>query len=121
MAKNMEKFAYLISGVLGIAVWLMTSWLTNEPEAWDSRHYFVYGLPLMMLVAGLLGFAAPARPWRWGLIMLGGQGVVAVIQHPTANLLPLGLVMFALLSIPCLATAAVGSFLRRKVDRRVAG
>lgn len=117
----MEKIAYLISGVSGIAVWLVTSWLSNEPEAWDSKYYFFYGLPLMMLVAGLLGFAAPARPWRWGLVMLGAQAAIAIIQNPTANLLPLGLVIFAVLSIPCLATATAGSFLRRKMNGRAVG
>jgi hypothetical protein len=43
--------------------------------------------------------------------------VVAFVQDPTANLLPLGLVVFAFFGFVCLLPARLGAAVRRWVDR----
>lgn len=108
---------YLISVMSGIAVWLTISFFTGEREAWDSRYYFTYGLPLMVLLAGVLGFVVPNRPWRWAVTVMASQALVAILQNPTANLLPLGLLVFVVLSIPLLISAYLGGVLRRRLGR----
>ena len=43
-----------------------------------------------------------------------GQALVAFLQNPTANLLPIGLVVFAILGGICLIPAAIGAALGRR-------
>jgi hypothetical protein len=109
--------AFLFSAILGAGVWVSISLLTGQREAWDSAYYFLYGLPLTALVTGLLGFIAPIRAWRWGVVAMTSQALIAVLQNPMANLLPLGLIVFAILSLPCILTAYLGAFIRRKITR----
>lgn len=99
----------------GIAVWLTISFITGEREAWDSRYYFIYGLPLMALLAGVLGFVVPIRTWRCAVTIMASQALVAILQNPTANLLPPGLLVFAVLSIPLLISAYLGGALRQRL------
>jgi hypothetical protein len=105
---------YLISAATGIGVWVAISFFTGQREAWDSHYYFTYGLPLMTLLAGVFGFMAPSRPWRWPLVVMAAQALVLVFQNPTANLLPLGLILFAALSAPLVIAAYVGSAVRKR-------
>ena len=46
------------------------------------------------------------------------QAVVAFVQNPTANLLPLGLIVFAMFGVICLVPTLVGAWFRRWYDRR---
>lgn len=116
-----EKLAWVplvISAVIGAGIWLVISLLTGKQEAWDSSYYFLYGLPLMAVVTGALGFVCPVRPWRWGGMIMVSQALIAILQNPMANLLPLGLVVFAVLSLPLILTAHIGAFIRNKVIRK---
>ena len=46
------------------------------------------------------------------------QAVVAFVQNPTANLLPIGLLVFAFYGAVCLVPALAGARLRRWIDRK---
>lgn len=109
--------AFLFSAIVGAGVWVGTSLLTGQREAWDSAYYFLYGLPLTALATGMLGFIAPIRAWRWGVVAMASQALIAMLQNPMANLLPLGLIVFAILSLPCILTANLGALLRRKITQ----
>ena len=73
--------------------------------------------PLIGLTAAIVSFFAPSRFWRWAMFPFGAQALVAILQNPTGNLLPLGLIMFAILSLPCIAAAWVGGWLGRRIGR----
>lgn len=82
--------------------------------------YFTVGLPFMGLLAGLLAFVVPERPWRWAFWPFTGQAAVAFMQNPSANLMlmPVGLISFAFFGAFCLIPAYLGAWLRRRLAGR---
>ena len=106
---------YLLSAGSGGLVWFVLQ-ITTGREAWDTDMYFPLVLALIVL-AGAIGFLYPRRPWRWGLAQFWSQAAVAFLFNPTGGLLPLGLILFLVLSLPSLISASIGGF----VGRRVAG
>ena len=109
---------YVISALSGLSIWITLSFISGKNEAWDSPLYDSYGIPLMSLITGILGFVLPIRPYRWGIAMVASQAVFLVFIKPTANLLPLGIFLFGVYSIPCIITAYIGAFVRNKIMGR---
>jgi hypothetical protein len=108
--------AYVIAAAAGAAGWLGISQLTHRREAWDSDLYFSWFLPSVALVVAGLAFFSPRRSWRWAFTPFAAQAVVAFVQNPGANLLPLGLLVFAFYVAVCLVPAWIGAALRRRLD-----
>jgi peptidoglycan/LPS O-acetylase OafA/YrhL len=113
-----DALPYALAAAAGAVVWLGIMAASGRREAWDSGLYWSYGMPLMFLVSGALGYAFPVRTWRWALAGFGGQAAAAFVRNPSGNLLPLGLVLFLVLSVPCMAGARIGAALRRRLDAR---
>jgi hypothetical protein len=93
--------------------WIAISQLTHRREAWDSELYFSWFLPSIALVVAAVSYFAPDRVWRWAFAPFAAQAVVAFIGNPGANLLPLGLIVFAFYGALCLLPALAGSKIRR--------
>jgi len=111
-----DRTAFLVGAAAGAAGWLAVSLSTGRSEAWDTGEYFSLLLPaLAALVAGL-GFTAPRAAWRWGFAPFAGQALVAFLQNPGANLLPLGLIVFAVYGAFFILPALAGAALRRRLD-----
>ena len=110
------KWAYAIGAVAGAVGWVTIGQLTHRREAWDSELYFTWFLPSVSLVVAALAFFAPERAWRLALVPFGAQAAVAFVQNPTANLLPLGLLVFAFYGGLCLIPVWAGAGLRRRLD-----
>jgi len=64
--------------------------MTHRREAWDSELYFTWFLPSVAFIVAGVAYFAPERAWCWAFVPFGAQAVVAFVQNPTANLLPLG-------------------------------
>jgi peptidoglycan/LPS O-acetylase OafA/YrhL len=109
-----EKAAYAVAIVGGALLWLGTSALTGEREAWDSSSYWTIAYPLSVALAGVLGYLAPAKPKHWGLAVMLAQAVALAFANSDFGLLPLGLIMFAVLSLPAVALAWIAARIRRK-------
>ena len=92
------------------------SHLTHRREAWDSELYFSWFLPSLALVVAGLGFFAPDRVWRWAFTPFAAQAGVAFVQNPTANLLPLGLLVFGFYGGLCTVPAWAGAVMRRRLE-----
>ena len=105
----------VLAFLVGAADWELVSKLGNRREAWDNPLYWQLGLPLLALTAFVLCLVWRERPWRWAAWLIAGQMAwslaLALAQGGVPNLLPLGLVMFGLLGIPCLAAAYAGRWL----------
>jgi hypothetical protein len=50
--------------------------------------------------SAILGFFFPQKPWRWAVSLMLMQLVVMIATGSDLSLLPLGLVMLAVLSVP---------------------
>lgn len=111
-----EKQAGWIAAVAGGGGWLAISALSGRREAWDAGIYFSLYLPLLALIVGALAWNVPERTWRWAFIPFGAQAVVAFLQNPTASLLPLGLIVFAIYGCIFLIPAKIGASARRRRD-----
>jgi len=112
-----QNAAYGIASGVGAAGWLFVGLVSHRREAWDSELYFTAFLPAAALLVGVLSFLVPDRSLRWAFAPFGGQAVVAFVQNPTANLLPLGLIVFAFYGALCLVPATIGARLRRRLGR----
>jgi hypothetical protein len=105
--------AALAVGALG---WGLTMLLSGRSEAWDSPLYLRFTYPLLGVTAATLGYLRPGRPWRWALGLALGQALVALVRDPSGNLLPLGLIAFAVSAAPLIVAAIAGQRLRRWRD-----
>jgi hypothetical protein len=96
------------------ALWLLVAALGGRAEAWDSPLYFTVAVPLAVAVAALFGALAPQRAWRWGGWLMAGQATALLFSAGPGSLLPLGLALFAVLALPCMASGLLGAWLRRR-------
>jgi hypothetical protein len=102
---------------IGAAAWIFIALAGGRREAWDSELYFVLAIPAIALTAAIVSFLVPQRFWRWAMLPFAGQALASFLQNPTANLLPLGLVVFAILAAICMIPAALGAALGRWASR----
>ena len=110
--------AYVLSLASGAAVWLGVAWTTGRREAWDSEIYWTAGYPILAAFAAVCGWLVPGRAWRWPLLAMLVQPVVMLVQDPAGgSMLPLGLILFGVLSLPLIPAAYLGAFVRRGLRR----
>lgn len=109
MNRSVHRLYYVALGG-GALLWLGTALLSGRREAWDSPLYWSITYPLCLLLAGVLSYSEPVRPWRWALAVMLVQPVVMLLTSGGSfSLLPLGLFLFAILALPPIAVArAVG-------------
>ena len=62
-------------------------------------------------------FFEPNRSWRWGVLPLVGQFVWMLLSPGPGNLLPLGVIVFAVLSVPPIIAARIGAFIATKTGK----
>lgn len=108
---------WLAALLAGAAGWSLTIVFGGRSEAWDSPLYYRAAYPFFAVAAAVLGYLRPGRPWRWPLGLALGQAAVAFTRNPTGNLLPAGLVIFVIYSLPLILAAMLGSRLRRRRER----
>jgi hypothetical protein len=103
-----------VAGLAGVLLWLGTSALSGRREAWDSSLYWSVAYPLAIAIAGVLGYLATDRPWRWGLLIMLAQAVTLAAASSSFGLLPLGLILFAVLAVPPMLVARLAAGLRTR-------
>jgi len=113
-----DSWFYLIAVASGVLIWITVSAVSGRAEAWDSGLYFSVGMPVVCIVSMVQGFFEPRRPWRWGVVPLIGQFLWMLLTQGIGNLLPLGIVVFAVLSVPSIVAAQIGAFVAIRRARR---
>lgn len=111
-----DRAAYAITAVAGALGWIIISYATGRREAWDAEAYFGIFLPVVATIIAWVAFLAPRRAWRWAFVPFVAQAAVAFVQNPTANLLPLGLIVFGVFGAICVVPALVAAAMRRWVS-----
>src|SRR5687767_208260 len=106
--------AYAIAAAAGTGFWIAVTLISGRREAWDSPLYWMAGYPGGIAVAGVHGYLAPERPWRWALALMSAQAVTLAFAASSFGLLPLGLIMFGILALPGAGVAAIAAATRRR-------
>ena len=104
-----DAVAWFACAAFGAVVWLAVSAASGRREAWDSSAYFTVAMPLVAVASFAMGYLIPQRSWRWGLAPVIGQFVAMLVTQGAGNLLPLGVIVFAILSVPSVVAARLGA------------
>ena len=68
--------------------------MSGRSEAWDAPLYWPVTYPLCLLLAGVLAYFEPVRPWRWALAVMLIQPLVMLLTSGSSlSLLPLAMRM----------------------------
>ena len=113
------KIPYLVAALAGVALWIGASVLSGRREAWDAPIYWSVAYPAALVLCALLGWLWPRKPWRWALALFLFQFVgMAIRNGELGGLWPLGLVLFAVLSVPGMLAAHAAAALRIRTKER---
>jgi hypothetical protein len=112
-----EHWLYLSAAGCGAAIWILIALASGRNEAWDSGLYFSVGIPAVCLVSMAFAFFEPNRSLTWGVLPLVGQFVWMLLSSGPGNILPFGVIVFGVLSVPpIIAARIVRSSPRRRLD-----
>jgi hypothetical protein len=106
MASRSTFKAVSIAAVAGVALWWVATLLTSKREPWDAAVYWVLAYPLAVLTCTLLGYKYPERSWRWPLVLFEAQFIAMCVRSgELGSLWPMGMLLFAVLSVPGIVAA----------------
>jgi len=71
-------------------------------------------MPAVCVLSLIIGYLAPSRSWRWGVEPCIGQFAWMLLTQGPGNLLPLGIIMFGVLSVPSVLAARIGAVFGKK-------
>ena len=112
---------YIIAAILslvGLAIWLTITILTESPEGWDSPYYYSIGLPIMFLSAAIAGYIDPRYRVLWAISLFILQPVALMFQSDAGPFLIIGLFFFMALSAIAYACTYIGSEVHRLVAKQ---
>ena len=105
--------AYATAFLAGMILWSLATIAAGGREVWDVGLYWTVAYPAALLTGGGLAALYPERPWRWPLVVMLAQTPVMIAFGSGFSLLPLGLALLAILSLPGMAIAAIVGAWRR--------
>src|SRR5262245_59544903 len=109
-----DRWFWLGAAAGGAAIWALVAVASARREAWGAGLYWSVGMPAVCLLSLALGYLHPARSWRWGVAPLIGQFLCMLLMQGPGNLLPVGVLVFAALSLPSILAARIGAFARSR-------
>jgi hypothetical protein len=108
-----RRAAAILSLLTGIVLELGIHAVSGRREAWDSPQYWSLGLPLAAAVALLVGLFSRGTAWRWAALIVPSQVTTMMVRSgEISGLWPLAMVLAAVLGMPFVLAAFVGSKLR---------
>jgi hypothetical protein len=119
MRADRDGLAYVLAAMAGMGLWFWSSFASGKREPWDDSGYWTFAYPMAIGTTGALGYFFPKRPWRWPLTLFLAQFVAMAIRNgELGNLWPLGMILFAVLSLPGVALSRFSALLRGKVSTK---
>lgn len=103
--------AHAAAFTAGTILWSVTGIAAGGREIWDTALYWNAAYPAALLMAAGLAAFHPVRPWRWCPTLMLAQIPVMIAMGSGFSLLPLGLALLAVLSLPAMLAASIASWL----------
>ncbi len=102
MQRQLETFYGGILACAGFGIWAFFSLMPvlagySVREGWDTAPYWLFGVPLLLILHGLAGALTEDGAWRLPLWAIGGHIAGMMLIHPTGT--GLGLLPFAVVII----------------------
>jgi hypothetical protein len=117
-----HRQASLIAVLGGVTIEILVAAMTGNLEAWDSPAFWILGIPFGVVLCGMLGYRAPAGAFFYGPVLMASQFLTMVVASGGGgSLLPIGMILSGLLSVPCIGSAFVGVAIRTRREKRAAG
>jgi hypothetical protein len=101
-----DKSAYATAFLAGTVLWSLATIAAGGREVWDVGFYWTLAYPAALLIGAGLAILFPHRPWRWPLVVMLAQMPVMIASGSGFGLLPLGMGLLTILSLPGMAIAA---------------
>ena len=100
----------LLAVAVGTALWVLASLLTGQREPWDSSSYWTVVYPLGLAASAWLGYRYPDRAWLWPVLLFEAQFLAMCVRNgELGNLWPLGMALFAFMSLPGILVAKLAA------------
>lgn len=111
----------VLSLASGAAIWYvieLVTGTTSNPEG-PPLPYLLLNYALIIATPAVFGFYLPSKPWQWGIYVVFRQLVFGVATSVgDLNLLPLGILFYAVLAIPAMLFGFVGGFISNRLRRK---
>jgi len=108
----------VIAAAIGMALWFAVTLAAGVREAWDTGAYWTVAYPVALVACAVLGYLFPQRPWRWAVVLFVSQFVAMLLRNgELGSLWPLGLALFAVLSLPGVLAAQLAAWLKGRHAR----
>ena len=117
MNESRARLPYAVAIIGGVTYWTLTAAVSGVREPWDHPSYWSVTYPLSIVLSAVLGYVFPYRAWRWALVLTFMQLVVIILGGSGFGLLPLGVVLLGILSLPGVAAAAAAAKLRARMAK----
>jgi hypothetical protein len=113
------SFGVMMAGIAGALSWLLITAYGARHVAWDSPLYYLAAMPALALMSSALAYLNPERPWRYALAPYAGQAAAGLAVSPIGDVLPLGIFLFPLLSLPGMVLAYLAAALKAGLQIRI--
>lgn len=107
----------LPSAFAGLLLWSLAATLSGGREPWDVGAFWILYWPTAIALSFGFGALFPARGWLWSFVIMAMMLPVMAWNGSGLSLLPLGIVLLAVLSLPGSLAGRLGAWLRRRSDR----
>jgi hypothetical protein len=106
---------YALAVLIGAVAQLIPLGLSHG-DATTQATYWVFGsLPAIILLSGGLAFAFADHPFFWPVIILTADFLTGIATTSgDLNLLPIGIVLYAIYLIPCFLMGWAGRYMHKR-------
>ena len=107
----------VVAASMGLGTWFLTAAVSTTLEAWDSPIFLFGTYPALALAVAVMAYATPSRSWWWWAVTAAaGLDLGSFLDgiNLDGNLWPFTIVSWVMISVPLLAAARLGTWLRWK-------
>ena len=109
-----NKFASIVAICIGCIVWLAIWYTSNYSDPQGTDLYWYFGYPIMLLLSIVMGHYYSAHAWLWPLLMIMSQLAIGfILIKSDLNLLPIGILVYIVISVPCIAAGYLGVLFKK--------